>query len=608
MGADESSSSDQQASARLKQVVGHLGSKEEKQDTESKPAQVSKRRGRRRASVSGPPADYSDRLGQLETLRKLARTPDTERRGYRRQKEAGKLWVWERVDALLDQGSLQEVGSVTGDVVWARKKKPAAGTTDDGQLPSLGEEEETIDGFTPSNSVQGFGRLNGRKIVFTADDDSLRAGHADGALWEKTEYIEKLALSLRIPIVKLVDGSSGGGSVTTIRKNGFSYVPPLPAFNHVVKQLNLGIPNLGAALGPSIGLGAARVTVCHFSVMAANVGSLFNAGPKVVEGATFEEGLTLSELGGPDMHCRNGTIDNIATDEHHAFQQIRTVLSYLPNSGLSIPPVAESADPWDRREASLRTIIPRRKERMYDPRRIIKSVVDQDTFFEIGALWGTTAIVGLARLGGRPVGIISNNCESPTGGALDALGSQKLTRHLKLCDVMNLPLVQFVDIPGYAVGTVAERAATMRHGVNLALAYYSTTTPVFSVVTRRVYGVAGGVMLDCRDPRTRVAWPSGDWGSLPLKGGIEVGHSHELREAARTGGPGKADALYKELEAEYEGLMNPVRTANAFGVEEIIDPADTRPVVCTWVEHVYENLMEERVAQRRAGTLKPSFA
>ncbi|KAK8134796.1 hypothetical protein PG984_006808 [Apiospora sp. TS-2023a] len=568
MGADESTK--QQASDRLKQVAGHLNGKEHQ---ESEPPQAPRRKGRRRASVAGPPADYSDRLGQLDTLRKLARTPDPERRGYRRQKESGKLWVWERVDALLDKGSLREVGSVTGEVKWGKRKLPAAA---DGNIAQQAREEETIDGFTPSNSVQGFGKLNGRKIIFTADDYSLRAGHADGALWEKTEYIEKLALSLRIPIVKLVDGSSGGGSVTSIRKNGFSYVPPLPAFSHVVQQLNLGIPNLGAAVGPSIGLGAARVTVCHFSVMAADVGSLFNAGPKVVEGATFEEGLTLSELGGPDMHCRNGTIDNLATDEYDAFQQIRTVLSYLPNSGFSAPPVIPTNDPSDRRELTLQTIIPRRKERMYDPRRIIQLVVDRASFFEIGALWGTTAIAGLARLAGHPVGIISNNCESATGGALDASGSQKLTRHLKLCDVMNLPVAQFVDIPGYAVGTVAERAATMRHGVNLAMAYYSTTMPVFSVITRRVYGVAGGVMLDCRDPRMRVAWPSGDWGSLPLKGGIEVGHAHELREAERQGGPERAAELYKELEADYEGLMNPVRTANAFGVEEIIDPADTR--------------------------------
>lgn len=174
--------------------------------------------------------------------------------------------------------------------------------------------------------------------MFTADDFSIRAGHADGALMEKTIYMEKLAIALRLPIVKLVDGSSGGGSVTTIKTAGFSYIPPMPSFTYVVQQLNMGIPNLGAVLGPAIGLGAARVVACHFSVMAADVGALFNAGPKVVAGATFEEGLSFTDLGGPSMHCTNGTIDNLAANEQECFEQLRTVLSYLPNWGGSLPP------------------------------------------------------------------------------------------------------------------------------------------------------------------------------------------------------------------------------------------------------------------------------
>jgi acetyl-CoA carboxylase carboxyltransferase component len=443
-----------------------------------------------------------------------------------------------------------------------------------------GTKEEPVS-YVPSNNVQGFGLLRGRKVVFTADDFSIRAGHADGALMEKTIYMEKLAIALKLPIVKLVDGSSGGGSVTTIRTAGYSYIPPMPSFTYVVQQLNMGIPNLGAVLGPAIGLGAARVVACHFSVMAADVGALFNAGPKVVVGATFEEGLSFTDLGGPSMHCTNGTIDNLAANEQECFEQLRKVLSYLPNWGGSLPPVVISEDPADRQCEELRTIIPRRKARMYDPRKIIETVVDSGSWFEIGKLWGTTAIAGLARLGGRPVGIISNNCET-NAGALDAAGSQKLTRHLKFCDIFNIPVVQFVDVPGYAIGTVAERTATMKHGVALATTYYSTTMPVFSVVTRRVYGVAGGIMLDCRDPRMRVAWPSGEWGSLPLDGGIEVGHSAELKALE----PEKRKERYKELEEEYTRLMNPVRTANAFGVEEIIDPAVTRQVVVEWLKHV----------------------
>jgi acetyl-CoA carboxylase carboxyltransferase component len=577
--ASQPSSSPSTAKDRLAQVSNHV-------------APNTTKRRHRKSAENDLPADYSDILGQIATLRTMAATPDPNNRGYVRQKAAGKLWVRERVEQLLDPGSFQEVGSVSGTVKWK-----SVGDS------NVNEEPEE---YVPSNNVQGFGRLRGRKIVFTADDFSIRAGHADGALMEKTIYMEKLAIALKLPILKLVDGSSGGGSVTTIRTNGFSYVPPLPSFAQVVEQLNLGIPNLGAVLGPAIGLGAARVVACHFSVMAADIGSLFNAGPNVVKNATFEEGLSFTDLGGPAMHCTNGTIDNLAPDEAGCFEQMRTVLSYLPDCGTKLPPVIDCSDPIFRTSEALRSIVPRARNRMYDPRKIITEVVDTASFFEIGSLWGTTAIVGLARFGGHPVGIVSLNCEV-NAGALDALGSQKITRMLKFLDVFNIPLVQFVDVPGYAIGTVAERTATMRHGITLATTYYSTTMPIFSVITRRVYGVAGGIMLDCRDPRMRVAWPSGMWGSLPLEGGIEVGHSFELKEIERKEGKEARERRYKELEDDYRRLMNPVRTANAFGIEEIIDPKDTRRVCCEWVAHMYESLLPERIMERVAGKIRPIF-
>jgi acetyl-CoA carboxylase carboxyltransferase component len=240
-------------SQRLSQLAGHVAAPKKRRAAKTK---------------DEPPADYSDILSQLDTLRTIANTPDAKNRGYVRQKQAGKLWVRERVLQLLDEGSFYEVGSVSGTVKWRKLS---------------GTKEEPIS-YVPSNNVQGFGMLRGRKVVFTADDFSIRAGHADGALMEKTIYMEKLAIALKLPIVKLVDGSSGGGSVTTIKTAGYSYIPPMPSFEFLVQQLNMGIPNLGAVLGPAIGLGAARVVACHFSVMAADVGSLFNAGPKVVAG------------------------------------------------------------------------------------------------------------------------------------------------------------------------------------------------------------------------------------------------------------------------------------------------------------------------------------
>ncbi|EEQ92455.1 propionyl-CoA carboxylase beta chain [Blastomyces dermatitidis ER-3] len=570
----DASNSKNQATNRLNQLSSQISGSNPKSKKSKK-------------SASALPADYSDVLGQIETIRTLAANPDLQNRGYIRQKQAGKLWVRERIDQLLDPGTFREIGSVSGRVKWQQTgpltEKPVA--------------------FTATNNLQGLGKLRGRTIVFTADDFTIRGGHADGAIAEKTMYAEKMAVAMKLPIIKLVDGSSGGGSVTTIRKEGWSYIPHVSSFHPMVEQLNSGVPNLGAVVGPAIGLGAARVVSCHFSVMAADIGALFNAGPKIVEGATFEEGLDFQDLGGSMMHCTNGTIDNLAANEAECFEQLRTVLGYLPNCGTEAPPVVPCGDPEGREDIGLRTIIPRKQTRMYNPRTIINSVVDQGSWFEIGALWGTTAITGLARLGGRPVGLISSNCEV-NSGALDAAGSQKLTRFLKLCDVMNLPLLQFVDVPGYAIGTVAERSATMRWGVELGKTYFSTTMPIFNVITRRVYGVAGGIMVGCRDPAMQCAWPSGQWGSLPLDGGIEVGHRHELREAEEVG---KKAERYKELEEEYLRLMNPVRTANAFGVEEIVDPKDTRSICCAWAGRVYDVIIPQRLLDRANGKIQPNF-
>lgn len=183
-----------------------------------------------------------------------------------------------------------------------------------------------------------------------------------------------------------------------------------------------------------------------------------------------------------------------------------------------------------------------------------------------------------------------------------------MNRHLKFLDIFNIPLIQFVDVPGYAVGTAAERSAVMRHGVTLATTYFSTTIPIFSVLTRRVYGVAGAVMVDSRDPRFRVAWPSGEWGSLPLEGGIEVGHRNELKEVEAKSGVEARKKRYNELDEEYRRLMNPIRTANAFGIEDIIDPAATRPMLCEWARHMYETILPQRIIERMAGRLVPSFA
>jgi acetyl-CoA carboxylase carboxyltransferase component len=406
------------ARSRLEQLSSHLAPKVDGPSTSH-----SRRKGRKAHDQSnGIPSDYSDVLENLESMKSIARTPNASDRGYVRQLQAGKLWVRERIEKLLVPGSFREVGSAAGSATWRKD--------------SLNPRREHLAEFIPSNNPQGFGLVmtptGKRTIYLTADDFSLRAGHADGSVSLRSSYGEKLALKLKIPVVKLTDGSSGGGSVSTIQKLQMSYIPLSGMLPDATKQLNMGIPNLGACLGPAIGLGAARVVSTHFNVMAADVGSLFNAGPKVVESATFEEGLTLADLGGSMVHCTNGTFDNVAPNEEGCLDQLRTMLGYLPDCGaFQSPPVCECTDSTNREDINLRSIIPRKKNRMYNSRGIITSVVDQNSWFEIGPLWGRAVICGLARLGGRPVGIISSNCEV-NGGTRDAAGSQKLMKHLKL--------------------------------------------------------------------------------------------------------------------------------------------------------------------------------
>jgi hypothetical protein len=414
------------AQSRLAQLSSQLTTSPNPPETASSvPPANSKARRRALRKSKDPsadlPADYSDILTHLSTMRRIALTPSPIDRGYTRQKSQGKLWVRERIEKLLLPNTWTEIGSVAGTATWTRDL--------------INSQSEHVESFIPSNNPQGFGLVRTasgpRTIYLTADDFSVRAGHADGSVGAKTKFGEKMALKLRIPVVKLVDGSSGGGSVTTIKTQGYAYLPHTTILFDAVRQLNMGIPNLGAAVGPAIGLGAARVVSTHFNCMAADVGSMFNAGPKVVEGATFEEGLSFADLGGPGVHGRNGTFDNVAKDEEDCFEMIRTVLGFLPDCGaLQAPPVVECVDDVMREDIALRSIIPRRKNRMYDPYYIINSVMDEKSWFEIGNMWGRTSICGLARLGGRPVGVISNNCEA-NGGALDAQGSQKLMKHIK---------------------------------------------------------------------------------------------------------------------------------------------------------------------------------
>jgi acetyl-CoA carboxylase carboxyltransferase component len=474
-----------------------------------------------------------------------------------RQHAGGKLTVRERIERLLDPGSFREIGVLAGTPTY---------------------EGSELKEIRPANFVMGQGRIDGRRVVVGGDDFTVRGGAADASIGGKQGYAERMARELQVPIVRLIDGTGGGGSVRTLLNTSRTYVPANPAWEHVTAALS-EIPVVSLALGSVAGLGAARVVMSHFSVMVKDTAQVFVAGPPVVA-AGMGEVIAKEELGGAHIHARgSGAVDNEAESEDDAFAQARRFLSYLPQSVWQMPPRGAPEDP-QRCEEELLSIIPRNRRRPYDARRMIALIVDSGSFFEIARYFGRPVIAGLARLNGYPVAVLAND-PYVYGGGLDAPGCEKLARMVDLADTFHLPVVNFVDQPGFVIGLAAEKAGTIRKGALALAAVYQATVPWASILVRRVYGVAGAGHQNHARWNLRVAWPSGDWGSLPIEGGLEAAWRRDLEQAA------DPQALRAELEAKLNAVRSPFRTAEAFGIEDIIDPRTTRPLLCDWVEQAY---------------------
>ena len=467
-----------------------------------------------------------------------------------RQRAQGKLTVRERIAELADGGSFREVGSIAGRARYG--------------------EDGTLESFSPSNMLVGRARIEGRPVVFSADDFTVRGGAADGAVWGKLAYAEQMANELAIPLVRLVDGTGGGGSVKTLDDpNARTYIPAVPGFQFAVSNLST-VPVVGLALGPVAGLGAARVVMSHYSVMVRGMSQLFVAGPPVV--AALGEKIDKEGLGGSHMHGSNGVVDDVVDTEEEAFARVRRFLSYLPPSVRDLPARTPGDDPT-RSEDWLISAIPRDTRRTYKVRPILEAILDRDSFFEMGAGWGRSVVTGLARLDGWPVAVLAND-PVHLGGGWTADASLKLVRLLDLAETFRLPLVHFVDNPGFVVGEKAERAGTLRHGARALAAVYQSTIPCCAIILRKCYGLAGAAHMNQARLHVRYAGPSGDWGSLPIEGGLEAAYKSELEKAEDPA------AKLAEIRARLDAVRSPLRTAESFLVEEIIDPRETRTLLC----------------------------
>ena len=302
---------------------------------------------------------------------------------------------------------------------------------------------------------------------------------------------------------------------------------------------------------------------------------MFVAGPPVV--ARIGEDLTKNELGGSAIHTRNGAIDDEADSEQDAFEKTQRFLSYLPPSVYDLPPRGPREDDPNRREDWLIEAIPRNKRRVYKMRSIIESLVDKGSFFEMGRMWGRPMITGFARLDGWPVALMAND-PYHYAGAWTAKASEKVERFVQLAEVFHLPMVHLVDNPGFLIGRQAEDEGTIRYGAKALAAVFGSTVPWAVVIVRKAFGVAGSAHMNPDRFGIRAAWPSGDWGSLPMEGGIEAAYKADIAASAD---PAKRLA---EIEARLEKLRSPLRSAETYMPEEIIDPRDTRPMLCDFAE------------------------
>ncbi len=455
------------------------------------------------ARIEPAPVGWEPELIELHQRQAFARQLGGKDR-VERQHAGGRLTVRERIERLLDPDSFKEIGSIAGKASY----------------DSLGN----ITDFLPANCVFGRGTVDGRPVVIAGDDFTLRGGSADASVKGKPKMSEEMATQFRMPIIRLIEGSGGGGSVKTIETTGRANLPggltETTSFDLVANQM-AQVPVVGLGLGSVAGLGAARLVASHFSVMVKEIAAVFVAGPPVVE--RLGEPRTKQELGGWQIQLRCGAVDNAVDTEEDAFEAARRFLSYLPGSIHDVPPRTRGWDDPARRDEALIAAVPKVRKQAYHMRRIITSVTDRNSFFEMAPLFGRSIITGFARLDGWPVAVMAGD-PLFDGGAWTAETCSKIIRFVDTAQTFHLPIVHLVDCPGFQVGLRAESSAVIRWGVRALSAINQTTVPWCSIIVRNCYGVGGLGHQPVGRLCLRYAWPSASWGSLPLEGGIEAAY------------------------------------------------------------------------------------
>ncbi|MBA2327002.1 MAG: acyl-CoA carboxylase subunit beta [Actinobacteria bacterium] len=510
-----------------------------------------------------------ERLEQLDKLREEALNAAAPA-AVERQHQRGKLTVRERLDLLLDPGSFVELDML------ARHRAHGFGIENNRPL---------TDGV-----VTGWGTVDGRKIFVFAQDFTLFGGALGEVYAEKIHKVMDLAESVGAPVVGLNDG---GGA--RIQEGVVSLASYGGIFHRNVKSSGV-IPQISVVLGPCAGGAVYSPAMTDFVFMVKGISNMFITGPDVVKTVTGED-VTQEELGGAMTHAsKSGVAQFVTDDEKSCIEQVRYLLSFLPSNNLEDPPYFEPEDDADRRCEAIVELIPDAPNKPYDMKKVIAEIVDDGEFFEVNQYWAMNIVCGFARVDGHVVGIVGNQPQV-LAGTLDIDASEKAGRFVRTCDAFNVPLVTFVDVPGFLPGTDQEYGGIIRHGAKLLYAYCESTVPRVQIITRKGYGGAYVVMNSKSiGADLAFAWPSAEIAVMGPQGAVGIIFRKEIEAAP------DADARRAELIEEYtERFANPYSAAERGYIDDVIDPRDTRRVLVRSLEML--RTKKEKLPQRKHGNV-----
>jgi propionyl-CoA carboxylase beta chain len=485
------------------------------------------------------------RLKELRRRYDAARVGGGEQR-VAKQHAAGKLTAHERIEALLDPGSFQELDAL---VVH--------------RCQDFGMDKQRIPG---DGVVTGHGRVNGRPVFVFAQDFTVFGGSLSETFASKICKVMDLAMKTGAPVVGIND--SGGARI----QEG---VVSLAGYADIFLRNTLSsgvVPQISLIMGPCAGGAVYSPAITDFTVMVKDTSYMFITGPDVIKAVTHEE-VTKEKLGGAMTHNSvSGVAHFAAQDDRDALQLVRELLSFIPSNNMEDPPSSPCEDPEDRSDPTLNSLVPTSPNQPYDIKKVVKAVVDEGRFFEVHEHFARNIVVGFARLGGKPVGIVANQ-PAVLAGCLDIDASVKGARFVRFCDCFNIPLVVFEDVPGFLPGTEQEFGGIILHGAKLLYAFAEATVPKVTVITRKAYGGAYCVMASKHIRADfNFAWPTAEIAVMGPEGAVNIIFRHEIDKAP------DPEGQRTERVAEYrEKFANPWVAAERGYVDEVIEPAHTRP-------------------------------